>query len=85
MSENVKTKINILRPEDVWQPKIGAQHGNRNAWKNGHFVKEVRDLKKQVAAWKRTTRTLLQQIEKEFPSPPLRGRGQGEGVVQRVP
>jgi hypothetical protein len=28
-----KTTIKLLRPEQVWQPKVGAPRGNRNAAK----------------------------------------------------
>jgi hypothetical protein len=30
-----KTKIKLLRPEDVWHPRRGGRPGNRNAWKTG--------------------------------------------------
>jgi hypothetical protein len=63
VSENVKTKINILRPEDVWQPKRGAQFGNRNAFKTGLHAKEPRALRKQIAQWKRETRALLRLVQ----------------------
>jgi hypothetical protein len=59
--------ITILRPEDVWQPKLGAPRGNRNAFKTGCYASEPRALRKEIAAWKRTTRALLAEIEKEHP------------------
>ena len=76
MSE--KTKINILRPEDVWQPPRGAPRGNRNAWKTGAHRKELREMRKQIAGWMRTTNALIEEARKELhkrrPSP-FGGRG----------
>jgi hypothetical protein len=62
----VKTTIKILRAEDVWQPKLGAPRGNRNAWKNGAHRRELRDLRKAVAAWHRLTDALIAGGEKEL-------------------
>lgn len=59
--------------------KGGGQPGNRNAFKTGLYAKEPRALRKQIAAWKRETRALLQQIEKEFPSPPSGEEGRVRG------
>jgi hypothetical protein len=59
-----KTKINILRPEDIWQPSRGAPRGNRNAWKTGAHRKEYREARKQIAVWMRTTNALIAEAEK---------------------
>ncbi len=62
---SVKTKIKMLRSEDVWQPKRGAPPGNRNAWKTGAHRKEYRDARKQIAAWLRTTKALIAEAERQ--------------------
>jgi hypothetical protein len=54
-----KTTINLLRPGDVWQPKIGGRFGNRNAWKTGAETAAIRDLQKRIAAWRRRVRAAL--------------------------
>jgi hypothetical protein len=33
VSEKCKTTIKLLRPDQVWQPRIGAPRDNRNAAK----------------------------------------------------
>ncbi len=75
MSE--KTKIKMLRPEDVWQPKLGAPFGNRNAWKTGAHRKEYRETRKQIADWRRTTNALIAEAEKINSLSSRRGRGLG--------
>ncbi|HEY7977269.1 MAG TPA: hypothetical protein VID67_03675 [Rhizomicrobium sp.] len=45
------------------QRKPGGQPGNRNAFKTGLHAKEPRELRKQVARWKRETAALLKSIE----------------------
>ena len=48
----------------------GGQPGNRNAFKTGHYTKEPRALCKQIAAWKRTTRALLDDVTNNPSSAP---------------
>ena len=62
----MKTTIKILRPEDVWHPKLGAPRGNRNAWKTGAHRPELRDLRKAVAVWRRATDALIARGQKEL-------------------
>jgi hypothetical protein len=64
MSE--KTKIKMLRPDEVWQPPRGAPPGNRNAWKTGAHRKQYRDARKQIAEWMRTTNALIAEAEKDI-------------------
>ena len=61
--------IKILRPEDVWQPKLGAPRGNRNRFKTGLYTNEAKALRKQIAQWKRETRALLRLVEAATNSP----------------
>ncbi len=58
-----KTKIKLLRPEQVWQPRIGGWPRNRNALKNGLHTAEVRDLRSRIAAWRRRVRGVLVEVE----------------------
>lgn len=54
-----KSKIKLLRPDRVWQPKVGGDHGCRKALKTGLHTREIRDLKRRIAAWRRTVRAVL--------------------------
>ena len=49
-----KTTIKLLRPDQVWQPKVGAPRGNRNAAKPipslAMLRLRVRGLKRQIKA-----------------------------------
>src|ERR1700741_269067 len=42
MAENAKSTIKMLRPGQVWQPRIGAPPGNRNALKHGRYTHRTR-------------------------------------------
>lgn len=47
--QSAQTRIKLLRPEDVWQPAIGAPRGNRNAARPLSTLEaRVRDLKRRV-------------------------------------
>ena len=76
--------IKLLRPEDVWHPRIGAPLGNRNRLKTGRHSDECKATRRAIAWWRRETRALLARAEvellalEEFPSPP-RSRGSGLG------
>jgi hypothetical protein len=61
--------IKMLRSEDIWQPKLGAPRGNRNAWKTGAHRKEYREARKQIAVCQRRMRELIALGEEQ-----LRGR-----------
>jgi hypothetical protein len=56
--------INILRPEQIWQPKRGAPLGNRNARKHGRSDRGARELRRRIAAYRRRARALRAAIEK---------------------
>jgi hypothetical protein len=57
----MKRKITFkpLSPEDVWHPKSGPPFGSRNALKTGLHGREIRDLKRRIAAWRRAVRAAL--------------------------
>lgn len=60
---NPKTTFKLLRPDRVWHPQIGGQFGNRNAFKTGAHVAEVRDWRRRVATWRRKVREVLASVE----------------------
>jgi hypothetical protein len=50
-------------PQNIEVPRRrGAPHGNRNRYKTGLYTNEAKALRKRIAAWKRTTRALLDAI-----------------------
>jgi hypothetical protein len=57
--------IKMLRPEDVWQPKVGAPRGNRNARKRGLHDARMRGLRKRIAAFRRDARDLVKWAQNE--------------------
>ncbi len=47
----IKSSLKLLRPEDVWQLRMGAPRGNRNAAKPFSTMKaRIRDLKRRIRA-----------------------------------
>ena len=65
----MKSILKALRPEEVWQPRVGAPLGNRNALKTGAHTSEARALRKNVAYIRRRMKALTARAEEE-----LRGR-----------
>ncbi len=61
--------IKALRPDDVWQPKLGAPLGNRNARKHGRRDAQARLLRRRIAAFRRSAKALLARIENESAEP----------------
>jgi len=39
----------ILRPDEVWQPRVGARPGNKNALKHGRYTAERKAHRKKLA------------------------------------
>src|SRR5256885_16854856 len=56
----------MLRPEDVWHPRVGAPPGNRNRLKHGHYTNGCKALRRGIAEWRRETRALLACAEREL-------------------
>lgn len=56
VGENGKTTIKLLRPEQVWQPRLGAPIGNRNAAK---AVPSLAMLRARVRALKRRIKAVM--------------------------
>jgi hypothetical protein len=72
----VTSTIKILRPEDVWHPRIGAPLGNRNHLKHGRQTKECKAIRRAIAKWRRDTKALMAQADREVAlhiSPTLQG------------
>jgi len=51
-----QSKIKLLRPDQVWQPKIGAPYGNQNA------LKPFNAVLRKVRALQRRCREILKTI-----------------------
>lgn len=46
-----QSTVKLLRPDQVWQPRIGAPYGNRNALTRlGAIRRQIRDLKRRARA-----------------------------------
>ena len=56
----------MLRPEDVWHPRIGAPLGNRNRLKHGYHTRECKQLRRYIAQWRRETKALMAQAQREL-------------------
>lgn len=78
MSEKTTAPTPAAPQDVVPRRKGGGQPGNRNAWKSGAHRKELREMRKQIARWMRTTNALIEEARKELhkrsPSP-FGGRG----------
>ena len=44
----MKTKIKLLRAEEVWHPSRGAKAGNRNALRTAMHTAELRSLRARI-------------------------------------
>ena len=81
----MKTKIKLLRIDEVRHPKRGGRPGNRNALRTGQHTARNRALHAQVTAFIRRARAIAAQVEARLkadrigaqtaPSPCGRGEG----------
>jgi hypothetical protein len=60
---SAKTKIKIWRPKQVWQRKIGAPRGNRNAVKTGRYTQDKGELRRQLHVFRREVDALLKMVD----------------------
>ena len=60
----MKTKIKLLCPAAVWQPKRGARPGNRNAWKTGYHSARMRNLRSRIHAFKAYARDAMRRADR---------------------
>ena len=63
----MKTTIKLLRPDEAWQPKIGAPKRNRNALKGGFHTDEARALRRQIAAVLKRANVAVAEVQKRLP------------------
>jgi hypothetical protein len=57
--------IKLLRPDEVWQPKLGAPVGNRNGRRVGPHDAETRALRRRIVRVRRTARALILRLQKQ--------------------
>ena len=60
-AKNTKTKIKLLRREDIWQPH---RPGNRNAWKTGLHTAGMKDLRRRLANFRRRAKMAMAEAER---------------------
>ncbi|HEY5338933.1 MAG TPA: hypothetical protein VIJ85_12065 [Rhizomicrobium sp.] len=60
---NVNSTLNMLGPDDVWQPRMGAPRGNRNALKNGRHTKAARALRARIRDFKSRVKLALAMVD----------------------
>jgi hypothetical protein len=53
-----------LRPDEVWQPRVGARPGNKNALKHGRYTAERKAHRKKLAVIDRAVRELLRKARR---------------------
>jgi hypothetical protein len=54
----------ILRPDEVWQPRVGARPGNKNALKHGRYTAERKAHRKKVAMINAFVRNVLRRARR---------------------
>lgn len=68
-AENAKTKIKLLRPDEVWQPHRGGRPGNSNALRTGLHTAEVRDLRRRLRAFHARVNAVLKDVDEQLARP----------------
>ena len=58
----MKTTIKILRPEQIWQPRIGPPAGNRNARKHGRYGRDFQSARKRLRAFVKRARAACFEV-----------------------
>ena len=58
--------IKILRLDEVWQPRVGAPNGNRNARRTGRHDAEAMSLRRRIAQFRRRAKALLARAGDEI-------------------
>lgn len=66
---DLTSSLKMLRPDDVWQPRMGAPRGNHNRLVHGNQTGEVKELRRLIAQWRRETAVLLAQAALQFALP----------------
>ena len=57
--------IKLLRPDEVWQPKLGAPFGNRNGRRAGPHDAHARALASRIAKVRKLAKALILQANEE--------------------
>lgn len=85
-SKNTKTKIKLLRPEDVWQPHRGGAPGNSNARKTGLHTAEVRALRRRLRVFHARVKALVVEVDERLAKPrPTNATGPHNGDPATTP
>ena len=58
--------IKLLRPDQVWQPKLGAPFGNRNGRRVGPHDAQARSLRSRIAKLRKRAKALILQAKEEI-------------------
>ena len=58
------SSFKILRPDEVWHPRVGARPGNKNALKHGRTTAERKAHRKKLAEIDRAVRELLRKARR---------------------
>src|ERR1700760_491092 len=64
MRENANSTIKMLRPEQLWQPRIGAPLGNRNALKHGYHTRRAKRIRVRVRDLKCRARAAIAAVDR---------------------
>jgi hypothetical protein len=77
--------IKRLCPDEVWQPKLGAPRGNRNALKHGKRDSGARALRRHIAAFRRSAKDFLKHVDGEIAARDLTNSRPSEPSPSRAP
>ena len=58
------SSFKILRPDEVWHPRVGARPGNKNALKHGHYTAERKAHRKKLAVIDAFIREVLRKARR---------------------
>ena len=73
---DLTSSLEMLRPDDIWQPRMGAPPGNRNRLRHGNETRAMKELRHLIAQWRRQTAALLARAAGELAgSSPVYGGG----------
>ena len=73
---DLTSSLKMLRPEQIWQPRMGAPLGNRNRLRHGNETRAMKELRRLMAQWRRETALLLARAACELASSsPVYGEG----------
>jgi len=56
--------IKMLRPDQIWQPRVGAPPGNRNALTHGRQTRAARALRARIRDVRRRAHAAIRAVER---------------------